>query len=210
MIYDETRCPTPTELLEKRINSVQWVQLLRDKDPNTYEHCVRVAILSEKLGDALDLLPTVKIQLMLGCFLHDLGKMLIPDNILHNRELLTPDEWSIMKLHPQMGADILHLDSGVNDKTIEVVRYHHERWDGHGYPYGLAGERIPFLGRVCSVIDAFDSMITDRPYRKRMSLEEARKELIDNSGTQFDAYIVEKFLSLQESYTTFYGSRESV
>lgn len=199
-----------SKVLENTINSAQWVQFLRKKNRETYEHNVRVSLLSEQMADALRMLPAEKNRLLLGCFLHDIGKMLIPDNILNQRQPLSDEQWKIMKLHPQMGADILKLDSGVDQGTIEVVRYHHERWDGKGYPSGLAGDKIPLLARICSVIDAFDSMLSDRPYQKRMTMEDTKKELIQNSGTQFDACIVEVFLSLQESYIPFYRCYEMV
>lgn len=177
-----------------------WMEFLLRKSPESYRHCVRVALLAEKIAPLLELHETEEIMpLVRGCFLHDLGKAMVPNTILHKKEPLNRHEWKIMRLHPELGEDILNQHKYVDRKIVEIVRHHHERFDGKGYPDRLAGEAIPLLARICTVADAFDSMLSDRPYRTRRTLDHARDELRANSGTQFDERIVECFLQLNLS-----------
>lgn len=123
-----------------------------------------------------------------GAALHDMGKLDTPAEILQKPARLTPEEFEIVKLHPVSGYARL-LELGVEDETIlDLVRYHHERWDGRGYPYGFAGEEIPVAARLFAVIDTFDAMTSVRPYRQDVGPEAARRALAEieaNSGTQF-------------------------
>jgi HD-GYP domain-containing protein (c-di-GMP phosphodiesterase class II) len=124
------------------------------------------------------------------------GKIAIPNSILNKPDRLTPVEWAVVKLHPLKGVELLEplrfLASG-----LSVVRYHHERYDGDGYPEGLRGEDIPLLARIVSCADAFDAMTADRPYRKeRLSTQEAILELRKNSSSQFDPYLSKVFISI--------------
>lgn len=132
-------------------------------------------------------------QVYWGSLLHDIGKVGTPDAILLKRGSLTPEEWTIMRQHPEIGRKIL---SGIPhlDQAAEIVLCHEERFDGSGYPGGIAGESIPLWARVFAVIDTLDAMTSDRSYRKGLSFDSAKAEILRMSATQFDPGIVEVFL----------------
>lgn len=177
--------------------AVYWMNELRQRHPETYRHCMRVAWLADKLSDRLSISQEEKQWLIRGCFLHDVGKLLIAPEILNSTERLTQEQWTLMKEHPEMGARLLKDDS-LPRYVLDIVRYHHERWDGGGYPRGLKNQVIPFGARVCCVLDAFDSMVTDRPYRKGRTTDEAIAELYAHTGTQFCKEIVDQFAALRD------------
>lgn len=181
-----------------------WIGFLKLKCPDTYKHCVRVAFLAEKLAPHLKLDQCETKCLMTGCFVHDLGKTLLPEHLLYRRGPLQEDEWTIMKLHPVLGADLLRSVSVADTKVLDIVQSHHERWDGKGYPNGLKGTQIPYLTRICSVVDSVDSMLSDRHYRKSLSYAETLDELRRHSGTQWDEQIVKVFLDASEELRSLY------
>jgi putative nucleotidyltransferase with HDIG domain len=132
-----------------------------------------------------------------GALLHDIGKIAVPDGILRKPGKLDEDEWVIMRTHPHAGAEILHsVDFLV--PVSEIVLSHHERFDGGGYPRGLAGEEIPVGARIFMIADSFDAMTSDRVYRKAMASEEALAEILRNSGSQFDPAAVRAFLAVYQ------------
>jgi HD-GYP domain-containing protein (c-di-GMP phosphodiesterase class II) len=135
------------------------------------------------------------LQFQYGFLLHDVGKLTVPDVILTKAGPLTEDEWEIMRGHPAAGRSIL---DGIPflAGAREIVYAHHERWDGKGYPVGLSGDEIPLGAQIFPLCDAFDAMTSDRPYRKALSVEVARKELVGGRGTQFRPDVVDAFLSL--------------
>ncbi|MCL6456943.1 MAG: HD domain-containing protein [Gorillibacterium sp.] len=181
------------------------MDFLAHKHADIYRHSVRVAILADKLAQPIGCNATERSHLVIGCFLHDLGKAFIPSEILHARRKLTEQEWNIIRLHPIVGTEMLDKDPGLDSTILEVIRCHHERYDGTGYPDQLAGENIPLFARMCSVLDAFDSMMSDRPYRGRMTMREAKDELLLLGGTQFDSKIVEVFLGLSDTILDLYS-----
>ncbi|XID90615.1 HD-GYP domain-containing protein [Paenibacillaceae bacterium WGS1546] len=184
------------------------MELLRNKHEETYRHCVRVALLGEKLAAALRLGPASSTKLVRGCFIHDLGKLLIPNEILDSPVQLTEEQWAWVKRHPEFGAEMLRDNAELDADIVRLVLHHHERWDGRGYPYGLRGEEIPLFARICAVADAFDSMMSPRPYRRWKSVEEAMGELRNNAGSQFDPAIVELFIPLAgEVAAVYYANR---
>ncbi|MFC4598524.1 HD-GYP domain-containing protein [Cohnella hongkongensis] len=190
--------------LDHKSDISEKMRLLRYKHEETYHHCVRVALLSDQLASSLQLdLETTQL-LVRGCFIHDVGKLLIPNEVLDTASSLTDEQWALMKKHPEFGADILKDNKELQPEIVQLVLHHHERWDGRGYPYGLQGEEIPFSARVCAVADAFDSMLSPRPYRRRKTLSEALEELRRNSGTQFDPAIVERFIPLVSETAPLY------
>jgi len=166
------------------------------RDPYTGKHTTRVVEYSHLLGQELGLSPEDLELVRIGTPLHDIGKIGIDDSILRKPGKLTPAEFEIMKTHTTKGAKILE---GVPDlaPVIPIVRSHHERWDGGGYPDGLKGEHIPLLARIVAVADAFDAMTSDRPYRKGMAPEVAFAELEKQSGKQFDPDFAAAFLNIQ-------------
>ena len=135
--------------------------------------------------------------LLAGILLHDVGKIFTPKEILFKPGPLSDEEWRIMRRHPVDGAEILEQITGLKEMS-KVVRYHQEAYDGSGYPEGLKGNQIPIGARIATVVDAFDAMITDRPYRKGMSLERAIEELKRNRGSQFDPVVVDAVVGLYE------------
>ncbi|CAH0120918.1 MULTISPECIES: HD-GYP domain-containing protein [unclassified Paenibacillus] len=181
------------------IVTFEELDLLKEKDIDTYRHSLKVGKLALSMAFHLNLDQKRTRLLYNGCCLHDIGKLFVPDTILRNQEELEPSEWETMKSHPSLGAELLRKRSNVDQDIIDIVEFHHERWDGHGYPYGLKGADIPMFARICAIIDSFESMRSDRPYRKRLSLSQAKDELRNNSGTQFDKYYVDVFLSLPDT-----------
>ena len=161
------------------------------KDVFTGRHLQRVNDLGRLLAGEVASQGAVDPQMSFGFLLHDLGKVSVPDSILNKPGPLSEEEWRLMQRHPAEGARILKDVAFLKKGALDVVLYHHERWDGAGYPAGLAGDEIPLWARVFAVADALDAMTTDRPYRSAMPLEKALGELRANSGTQFDPGCVE-------------------
>jgi HD-GYP domain-containing protein (c-di-GMP phosphodiesterase class II) len=131
--------------------------------------------------------------LRIGCILHDVGKINISETVLNKKGPLTESEWEEMKRHPASGADLVK-DIHYLAPAIPVILYHHERWNGKGYPQGLAGEDIPLPARIIAVADSFDAMTTLRPYRAVLTPEQSRQEILSGSGSQYDPAVVEAFL----------------
>lgn len=163
---------------------------LRDKD--TEGHCRRVVDYSLLMGRNLHFSDEELTRLCHGALLHDIGKIGVSDAILHKPGPLTDEEWAVMRTHPELGfmmvADVKQLE-----KAREIILNHHERYDGKGYPNGISGSSIPLGARVFTIADSFDAMISDRPYRKGMSIAAAREEVRRCSGTQFDPLCVAAF-----------------
>lgn len=174
------------------------MELLKKTHAPTYSHCVRVALLADQMADQLELVASDKQNLVRGCFIHDLGKLMVPNRLLDSDQPLTDEEWGLMKRHPEFGANLLAGSLELAPDIIQLVLFHHERWDGKGYPSGLRGEQIPLLARICAVADAFDSMTTERPYRARKTEAGALAELERHAGTQFDGDIVERFRATRD------------
>lgn len=165
------------------------------RDRETEGHSSRVSRLAVFLGEALNL-PSAQIKaLERGSLLHDIGKIGISDTILHKPGPLNEKEWASMRLHPDIGARIVE-DIPFLQETLPVIRYHQERWNGSGYPIGLKGGDIPTLARVFAVVDAFDALTSNRPYRKKISTEEAVAYLREEAGNLFDPEIVAAFEKL--------------
>lgn len=162
------------------------------RDRETEGHSLRVSHLVGKIGETLGYSHQQLKILERGSLLHDIGKIGISDTILHKPGPLSEDEWKIMRLHPDIGAKIV---AGIPflQETIPLIRHHQERWDGTGYPSGLSGEDIPVLARMFAIVDAFDALTSKRPYRKKISTEEAVAYLREQSGILFDPKMVEVF-----------------
>lgn len=166
---------------------------LFEKSHETEEHEERLKLFSVSIGKSLHLSDNQLHELELCAMLHDIGKIAVRDDVLNKPDKLNEEEWSEMKKHPEIGYRIT-ISVPELSQVANSILCHHERFDGKGYPKGLQGEKIPLTARIVSVADAFDAMTSDRPYRKAMSREAALKEILKNSGTQFDPEIVHKFV----------------
>ena len=169
------------------------VEAMEAKDPNIKEHLRSVSSLSLRIGREISLPEEQMEALANGALLHDVGKIGIPDRILQKTVRLTEEEYTVIKQHPALGVGILTPVKEM-ESALPVVKHHHERYDGRGYPDGLEGEDIPLIARIVSVADAFDSMIRARPYGYGVSENAALEEIRENSGTQFDPKIVSVLL----------------
>jgi diguanylate cyclase (GGDEF)-like protein len=180
--------------------SVEALALLLDeRDSNTGAHASDVAELAGRLGVELGCDQSQLSAVRMAARLHDIGKVAVPDSILIKPGALTDAEWALMKRHPIVGGDVLSLIPALRS-IAPLVRAHHERWDGTGYPDRLAGDDIPLVARILSVADAFDAMVSQRPYRGRMSEADALTEVTRVAGTQFDPRVVaalERMVDLQ-------------
>jgi HD-GYP domain-containing protein (c-di-GMP phosphodiesterase class II) len=137
------------------------------------------------------------VDIQRGALLHDVGKIGVPDAVLRKPRTLSLREWEAMKRHPLL-AGILVSKVGFLEGALPILLYHHERFNGSGYPFGLAGDRIPLEARIFAVVDAYDAMTSDRPYRKAVAQDEAVQEIVTHSGSQFDPAVVEAFLRVME------------
>ena len=160
------------------------------RDAYTGAHAERVAAYGLELARRIDPELAANPQVEFGFLLHDVGKVAIPDGILHKADRLGEEERVLMRRHPVIGYEIVR-NVDFLEEAAQIVRHHHERWDGNGYPDGLAGEEIPLAARVFSVADALDAMTTDRPYRPGATLGQARAEIREKAGTQFDPSVVD-------------------
>jgi response regulator RpfG family c-di-GMP phosphodiesterase len=175
-----------------------FVNAIESKDIYLKGHSARVSAYAGELGTALGLSEADVTMVCRGGMLHDLGKLVMLDSVLHKRGKLTSEEYGLIQMHPAVGDRILEPLKFLARES-RAVRHHHERWDGRGYPDGLRGDQIPVIARVVTVADAFDAMTSDRPYRRAMSLGEARHELTRVAGTQLDPHMVAAFESVPMS-----------
>ncbi|WP_102401111.1 bifunctional diguanylate cyclase/phosphohydrolase [Haloimpatiens massiliensis] len=171
------------------------ISIINAKDRYTYGHVERVVVYCKLMAESLNLSEKEKKILIYGAYMHDIGKINIPEEVINKRMPLTKAEWEMLKQHPQKGVDIIKPVESLKD-TIPLILHHHERYDGTGYPKGLSGEDIPYLARVLTVVDSFDAMTSNRPYNTKKSYDEAIEELKKCSGTQFDPILAERFIEV--------------
>jgi putative two-component system response regulator len=219
------------ELIKERTSQLQQLQngivytmadLVESRDKNTGGHIARTAVYLKILIDAM-LADGVYVDEMcewdLGSVissarLHDVGKIIIPDSILNKPGPLTDEEFSIMKTHSVESEHIIekaikrtgNAEFLYNAKMIAT--YHHERWDGRGYPYGLQGEKIPLQGRIMAIVDVYDALVSERPYKKPFSADQAVNIIMDNSGKQFDPAIAEVFFKVKDKFESVVLGKE--
>lgn len=188
------------ELKTDYLSIVETLALVVEaKDEYTANHLERCKRYGIALANQIDP-KMISPQLQYGFLLHDVGKIGIPEAILRKPGPLTLDEMTIMRTHPLIGVQIVGpMKRVLNEVTVQVIRHHHERFDGGGYPDGIGGQDIPLPARIFSVVDAFDAMTTDRSYRAALSSEEAMARLLAASGTQFDPTVVLEFQTLIDS-----------
>ncbi|HEU4765491.1 MAG TPA: HD domain-containing phosphohydrolase [Candidatus Eisenbacteria bacterium] len=187
------------DLQEAYVSTVRLlVSRIEEKDPYTHGHTERVAAYAVGIAKEMGFVPEEVQRIQFGAFLHDIGKVHTEDHVLHKPGALTEDEWRIVKMHPLRGAEMV---KGVRflERVTDMIRHHHERVDGRGYPDGLKGDQISTAAKIVNVADAFDAMTTDRPYRAGLTMEQAIGQMTEKAGTQFAAEIVEVFVKGLES-----------
>lgn len=162
------------------------------RDPYTRGHVERVMNYTQTIAEYLGWTTTEINNLRFGSILHDIGKINIAENILTKEGPLNEEEWMEMRKHPEMGAELIKGIHYLNP-ALPVILYHHERWDGSGYPFGLKEEKIPVSARIVAIADSFDAMTTQRPYRKKLTPEQAFNEIVSCSGIQYDPLMVDAF-----------------
>jgi putative nucleotidyltransferase with HDIG domain len=175
-----------------------WVRALDLRDKETEGHTKRVTILTQKLAKSMGVSDEDLIHITRGALLHDIGKMAIPDRILLKPSGLTDDERKLIEKHPIYAFEMLSPIKFLLP-ALDIPHCHHEKWDGSGYPQGLKGGEIPFAARIFSVVDVWDALISDRPYRKGMIPEDIREHIRKGSGSHFDPQVVDAFLKLDFS-----------
>jgi HD-GYP domain-containing protein (c-di-GMP phosphodiesterase class II) len=173
--------------------------VIEAKDLTTRGHLDRTVSYGLALARRIEPSLAESATLGYGFFLHDIGKVGIPEHILCKAGPLSVDEWTVMRNHPIIGAQIVAPIAFLSD-AVELIRHHHERFDGSGYPDGLAGESIPLAARIFTVADSFDAMTSDRPYRGAIGLEPALEEIRIGAGTQFDPEVVSVFVGMIEQH----------
>lgn len=195
MVRDRQTHLEETEALHLR--TIEGLAMaIEAKDHNTHEHLLRVRVYVSEIGRILGLPKDQMQALLTASFLHDIGKLAVPEHIINKPGKLTPEEFEKMKIHPVVGADILERVR-FPYPVVPIVRSHHEAWDGSGYPDGLKGEEIPIGARILTVVDCFDALASDRPYRRALPIEKAMEFVKSKAGVQFDPKIVE---ILERSY----------
>ncbi len=172
-------------------------QLLDLKDISTGVHSTRLAEWALRVARKLEVPEKCLYQVEVAALLHDVGKIGVPDSILKKASALTAEERAIINRHPEYSWSILRLLSGLEEASLYAL-HHHESVNGTGYPAGLKGDDIPLASRIVSVIDAYDAMVSNRCYRKGLTHEEAIRRLVESSGTQFDAKVVQAFIPVAE------------
>lgn len=166
---------------------------LESRDPYSRGHAARVTELADAVARWLGWSEERLATLQIGGLLHDIGKLAVPERLLHKRGPLSESERDEVQRHPTAGARLIEPISSAH-AALPYVLYHHERWDGSGYPRGLKGERIPLGARIFAVVDAFDAMTFDRPYSRAITFDAARAEIKRCAGSHFDPKVVEAFL----------------
>ena len=168
---------------------------LEEKDPYTSGHSERVCYYSDFISKRLSLSPKERSELQIASYLHDIGKIGISNRFINKKGTLTSTDWAVIKQHTRKSIELL-VPLNLSSNIISYIQHHHERYDGTGYPDGLAGEKIPLGARIIAISDSYDSMTSDRPYRKPLTNGDAKSELLKNAGKQFDPKLVALFLDV--------------
>ncbi|AFV10627.1 metal-dependent phosphohydrolase [Thermacetogenium phaeum DSM 12270] len=182
---------------------------LAEKDVNTYVHSCFTGQLAAVLGAALELSEKTVVDLYIAGLLHDLGKILVPRSILLKEAALTGEEYAIVRQHVDDGIRMLSYQQ-LSATVVNAIKYHHERWDGKGYPHGLDGRQTPIEGRILQIADAFSAMTTKRAYRDPLSTEEAVEEIRRNRSSQFDPELADLFIEACQKSPAHFTASEAV
>ena len=199
---DETESTESGDDLRYREVVAALASTLQERDRYTGDHSESVVAIAARVGEAMGMDPDSVAKLRTAALLHDIGKVGVPDEILHKEGPLDEQEWEVMRQHPVIGERILRAIPGLGG-VARIVRHEHERWDGKGYPDGLSGEDIPLGARIILACDTYHAITSDRPYRAAMSHVEAVAELTRNAGTQFDVKVIEALVGY------LYGRRQA-
>src|SRR3990170_5156161 len=200
--YSQLKAQHRVQHIEKRNGALearflemagQWGDSIESKDRYTQGHCERVAFFACVLADSAGFNSRSLFWFRIGALLHDIGKIIVPTEVLNKPGKLTPEEWDLMKQHPEAGLELV-ADIDFPGDIRAIIRNHHERWDGTGYPDGLAGDSIPFAARILCVADVYDALTTARSYRPALSQEEALR-IMERDAGRFDPRLLETFLS---------------
>jgi putative nucleotidyltransferase with HDIG domain len=174
-----------------------WAHALELRDKETQGHSLRIANMTLELAKRMGVEEQNLDNIRRGALLHDIGKMGVPDTILLKPGRLTEDEWSVMQKHPTYAYEMLSELPYFKD-VLDIPYCHHEWYDGTGYPRGLKGEQIPLSARIFAIVDAWDALVSDRPYRKAWIKQNALKHIVDQTGTHFDENVVKAFAQMME------------
>jgi len=194
-------------IYDTRLQIVRYLgRAVEYRDEETGLHTIRMSEIAVVLARASGMTEALCDLLLNAAPMHDIGKIGIPDHILLKADKLEPEEWSVMKTHAQIGADILSDDtSDLMVMAHDIALTHHEKWDGTGYPNGLKGAEIPIVGRLCAISDVFDALTSVRPYKKCWSIDDAMKLIVSESGKHFDPGLVDLFV---QNLSTIIGIKE--
>ncbi len=182
---------------------------LEEKDPYTSGHSERVCCYSDIVSERLFFSIQDRYELQIASYLHDIGKIGVSNRYINKRETLTPTDWAIIKEHTKKSIELL-VPLSLSDNILSCIHHHHERFDGSGYPDGLKGDHIPLGARIIAVADSYDSMTSDRPYRKPLSNGDAKNELLKCAGRQFDPHLVSVFLEILKGKEEVFPVRKPV
>ncbi|MFZ6030303.1 MAG: HD domain-containing phosphohydrolase [Chloroflexota bacterium] len=174
-----------------------WAKALELRERETAGHSRRVVMLTLRMAETIGIPAEERVHIHRGALLHDIGKMGVPDSILHKPGPLTPEEWQIMRQHPVFAYQLLHNITFLR-RALDIPYCHHERWDGTGYPRGLSGEDIPIAARIFTIVDVWDALNSDRPYRGALARGDVVKYVAEEAGRCFDPSLVEVFLGLMQ------------
>lgn len=178
-------------------------EAVKQRDAETVFHSKRTVWLTQQLARRFKVPEQAERWIAWGCLLHDIGKLVVPDHILLKPGPLTEEEWKTMRRHPEVGYQILS-QVALPDWTLDIVRFHQERWDGSGYPFGLKGDEIPLIARIFAVADIFDALTSDRPYRAALSQEEALALISAEAGKTLDPVVCQALIDLVRQYDVLY------
>lgn len=194
------RCSYVKNMHNINLESVlSFIRMMESIDIYTKNHSFQVAEIAFVMGKFIGLSEKELMLIKFAGLLHDIGKIMIPEEIFNKPGSLNEYEWDIMKQHPKNGSDMIRIVDGLKE-IGQWILYHHEKYDGTGYPEGLKQNEIPFCARVLAVCDSYSAMISDRPYKKSLSAKDAKAEIEGCKGKQFDPDVVDVFLKLPDEY----------
>jgi len=191
-----------TESILRNPNAFLWMRMLKDRDSYTYAHCMDSSALAIAFGRYMGLSRAELEDLGIGALLADVGKTQVPQELLNKPGKLTDEEFQLVKKHVEHSVRIMQKVPGLSKTSIAIAATHHERFDGSGYPRGLKGREIPVLGRMAAIVDCYDAITSDRPYRRPLSAHEAVRRLYDWRGSAFQSELVEQFIQTLGTYPT--------